>query len=102
MENHFRRSDAAGVNYSRAVYDPVVKTKKENGQLLLVLESEISGVDIHYTLDETMPDNHSGKYSSPVPVPDGPVNLRVQAYRNGVPSGHLITLKRSQLEARAQ
>jgi hexosaminidase len=102
MEKHFQRSDAAGVNYSRAVYDPAVKTRKENGQLLLVLESEINGVDIHYTLDETMPDNYSPKYASPVPVPDGPVNLRVQAYRNGVPCGHLITLKRSQLEARAQ
>lgn len=102
MEKHFRRSDAAGVNYSSAVYDPAVKSKRENGQLLLVLESEISGVDIHYTLDETMPDNRSPKYSSPVPVPEGPVNVRVQAYRNGTPSGHLITLKRSQLEARAQ
>jgi hexosaminidase len=64
------------------------------------LESEFAGIDIHYTLDETMPDNYSPKYSQAIEIPEGPVNLRVQAYRQGKPIGHLITLKRSQLEER--
>lgn len=103
MEAHFERSNIAGVNYSKAIYDPMVRTKQENGQLMLMLEPEISGLEIYYTFDDTMPDQQalhaSGKA---VPVPDGPVTLRVQAYRNGVPIGHLITLKRDQLESRAE
>jgi hexosaminidase len=100
LESHFQRADIAEINYSKAVYDPIVRTTKNGAKLLLELESEMPGIDIHYTLDESMPDNFSSKYTKAVEVPEGPVNLRVQAYRNGKPIGHLITLKRSQLEER--
>ncbi|MCU0445402.1 MAG: family 20 glycosylhydrolase [Microscillaceae bacterium] len=100
LETNFKRADAAQVNYSKAVYDPIIRTYKKADKLMLELESEIGEVDIHYTLDESMPDNFSPKYSQTIAVPEGPVNLRVQAYRRGKPIGHLITLKRSQLEER--
>lgn len=101
MEAHFQRSDVAGKNYSKAVYDPIVRTKMVNGKLVLTLASEISGLDTYYTIDDTMPDNHSTKSSgNPVTLPEGPITLRVQQYRNGQPIGHLITLKRGQLEDR--
>jgi hexosaminidase len=100
MENHFERSDAAGNNYSKAVYDAIVRTSMKEGKLWLEMDSEIPGLDIFYSIDDTMPDNYSTKYSKPVELPEGPITLRVVTYRNGKPIGHLITLKRADLESR--
>lgn len=100
MEAHFQRYDAAQKRYSAAVYDPIVTTKIDGNKLVLHMESEIPGLDMYYTIDDVMPDSFCPKYTSPVTLPEGPITLRVQAYRNGAPIGHLITLKREQLEAR--
>ncbi|GAB4498535.1 MAG: hypothetical protein OHK0019_34040 [Saprospiraceae bacterium] len=102
MEAHFERADIADINYSRAVYDAIVKTRLKDGKLWLEMEGEMPGLDIFYTIDDTMPDDHSSKYSGPVELPEGPITLRVQTYRGGKPIGHLITLSRKQLEQRAE
>lgn len=101
METHFARADAAGINYSRAIYDAIVRTSMKDGKLWLEMEAEVPGLDIYYSTDETMPDDHSAKYSAPVELPEGPITLRVVTYRNGKPIGHLITLSREHLEQRA-
>lgn len=69
---------------------------------MLEMEAEIPGLEIYYSIDDTMPDNFSAKYSKPVELPDGPITLRAITYRDGRPIGHLITLKRRDLEARAR
>jgi hexosaminidase len=102
MESHFDRSDIAEINYSRAVYDAIVKTSKKDGKLTLTLGTEIKGIDIYYTTDDAMPDKFCTKYTQPVVLPSGPITLRVATYRNGQPIGHLITLKRADLEKRAE
>ena len=101
MESRFDRADIADVNYSRAIYDAIIKTSKKTGKLMLEMEGEVPNLDIYFTTDDTMPDSHSTKYSNPVELPNGPITLRVQNYRNGKPIGHLITLKRADLERRA-
>ena len=100
METHFDRYDVAGVNYSRACYDPIVKTRTQDGKWLLELSSEMPGLDIYYTIDGAMPNRYSPKYAQPVELPKGPITLRVIAYRNGKPIGNMITLKRDELEKR--
>ncbi|GAB4013736.1 hypothetical protein GCM10028808_33870 [Spirosoma migulaei] len=100
METHFERADVAQVNYSRAIYDAIVKTSMKDGKLRLELEGEVLGLDIYYTIDDTMPDQFSTRYSQPVDLPDGPINLRVITYRAGKPIGHLITLSRDALQKR--
>lgn len=102
MENHFERADVAEINASRAVYDAVVKTKMKDGKMWLTLENEIKGIDTYYTIDDAMPDKYCPKFTQPVELPDGPITLRIQNYRNGQPIGHLITLKRADLERRAE
>lgn len=102
METHFSRSDVAEVNYSRAVYDAIITTNRKDGKLMLEMEAEFPGLEIYYSIDDTMPDNFSAKYSKPVELPDGPITLRAITYRDGKPIGHLITLKRKDLEARAR
>jgi hexosaminidase len=100
MESHFQRYDVAQKRYSTAVYDPIITSKKDADKLVLHMASEIPGHDLHYAIDDVMPDNFSPKYSAPVTLPEGPITLRVQAYRNGQPIGHLITLTRKELEGR--
>lgn len=100
MESHFERADVAQVNYSRAIYDPIIRTTMKEGKLHLELVGEIPGLDMYYTIDDTMPDQFSTKYSQPVDLPDGPITLRVATYRAGKPIGHLITLKRDDLQKR--
>ena len=102
MESRFDRADIADVNYSRAIYDAIIKINRKNGKLMLEMEGEVPNLDIYFTTDDTMPDDHSTKYMGAVELPDGPITLRVQNYRNGKPIGHLITLKRADLERRAQ
>jgi len=101
VENQFDRSDIAGINYSKAIYDAIIKTAIKNGKLVLTLESEAPNLDIFYTIDDAMPDRFTSLYTQPVELPEGPITLRVITYRNGRPIGHLITLKREELERRA-
>lgn len=100
MESQFGRADVAGINYSKAIYDAIVRTSTKDGKLMLELEGEVPGLDIFYTIDDTMPDQFSTRYTQPVALPDGPITLRVITYRAGKPIGHLITLKRDDLAKR--
>ncbi len=100
MEAHFERADMAGINYSKAVYDAIVKTNRKDGKLILEMEGEVPNLDIFYSIDDTMPDSHSTKYSKPVELPEGDITLRVVTYRGGKPIGHLIILSREALEQR--
>lgn len=100
-ENQFDRSDVAEINYSKAIYDAIIKTSETNGKLILTMETEAPGLEIYYTIDDAMPDKFTTKYTRPVELPEGPITLRVITYRNGKPIGHLITLKRAELERRA-
>ena len=101
LENQFKRSDVADQNYSKAIYDAIVKISMRNGKFIMELGSEIPELEIFYSFDDTMPDSHSYKYIQPVELPDGPITLRVITYRNGSPIGHLITLRPDDLKKRS-
>jgi len=102
VETQFGRSDEAEVNYSRAIYDPRIKTSISDKQLWLTMETEAAGLDIFYTIDGSMPDSHCSRYIQPFAWPEGPITLRVMTYRHGRPIGHLITLNRDKLIERAE
>ncbi|KAB2921414.1 MAG: family 20 glycosylhydrolase [Bacteroidetes bacterium] len=101
LERHFLRADAAGVTASRAVFDPVVRTIAAGERLRIVMESEFPALDLHYTIDDTMPDERSPRYTDSFLLPEGPVTVRVRAYRDGRPVGNLVTLKPDELRNRA-
>jgi hexosaminidase len=101
VEKQFDRSDAAETNYSKAIYDPIINMSRRNGKLLLTMESEAPNIDIYYTINDAMPDKFTTLYTQPDELPEGPITLRVISYREGKPIGHLITLKRDELERRA-
>ena len=100
-ENQFKRADIAGMNYSRSMYDPIVKTSMKGEKLWIEMESEVPGIELFYSIDGTMPDNFSRQYLQPFEMPEGPITLRVIAWRNGTPIGHLITLTMDEMKERA-
>lgn len=100
VENQFKRSDAATVNYSKAMYDAIVKTSMKDGKMWIEMDTEVPGVSIYYTIDGGMPDEYSPEYSEPFALPEGPITLRVVTYKDGEEIGHLITLKPDDLKAR--
>lgn len=101
MERHFLRADVAGINYAKSVYDAIIQTTRKNDKLIVEMATEIPDLQIYYTIDDSMPDNHSPHYEKPFELPEGAITLRVVTYRAGKPIGHLITLPLAQLERRA-
>lgn len=101
VQQQFERLDFAGVNYSRAIYDPVILVKKENGEFIIELKTEIEGLDLYYTLDNSLPNHYHNRYTGKIKVPADADNFKVISYRNGVPEGHLISLSKEELDKRS-
>lgn len=103
VENHFDRFDQAQVNYSRSMYDPIIKvTKNETGVLVVELSTELQDLDIFYTIDNTIPNQYYSKYKKPIVFTVDVDMLRVITYRNGKQIGKLISIKTEDLEKRVK
>jgi hexosaminidase len=99
MEMQMERLDVAEINYARSCFDPVITaTQKEDGKLYANVVTEVNNLDVYYTLDESMPDRFSPKYTAPVFVPEGnSVTFKAVTYRNGKPIGKTIAVPRAVL-----
>ncbi len=103
VEANFGRMDQREIRYSRAMFDPIVNVKKDSkGGLILEFSSEVEGLDIHYSFDNSHPDNYYPKYSAPVVFPKEASMLRVITYREGKPIGRRISLPIEELKKRAK
>jgi hexosaminidase len=102
MEGQFQRLDAAHVNYARAVYDVALTPQKDAaGNLAVRMTTELSGCEIYYTFDGTNPDQFLAKYpGAPVAIPGDAYIVKAIAYRNGHPSGRVLSLTVKELTAR--
>lgn len=102
VEKHFARFDIAQVKYSPSVYDAIINADTTSDrQLKIELSTEIEGLDIYYTFDNSFPDNFYPKYTEPVMVPKDAATLRVITYRGGKPIGRLITVPVEELKKKA-
>lgn len=99
MEAHFVRLDTAHVKYSRSAWNAVVKPVKDSsGQLTVQLSTEISGLDIYYTFDNSDPDNMYPRYTGqPLVFPTGAANISIVTYKNGKPAGEQFTVSKEDL-----
>lgn len=104
MEAQFPRLDAAQINYARSAFDVWAQpgfNKME--QLAVMLTTEVPGLDIYYTFDNTRPDSHSPKFTgTPLVFPKGAATLTVVSYRGGKPIGERISLTKDDLTKRAR
>jgi hexosaminidase len=101
VEKHFARYDVAQIKYAPSMYDPIIDASESPDKKLMVeLSTEIDGLDIYYTFDNSFPDNFYPKYSVPLVVPDEAVALKLITYRDGKPIGRMITVLVSELKSK--
>ena len=73
-----------------------------NSALKIELTTEISGLDIFYTFDNTNPDCYSNLYTTALTVPKNATMLKVVTYRGKCPIGKQINLTIEELKERAK
>jgi hexosaminidase len=102
MEIHFSRLDTTHVKYARSVYNAIVKpVKTSTDELSVELSTEIKGLDIYYTFDNSNPDAWYPRYNGqPLVFPAGAAKLNVVTYRNGQPVGEQFTVTKEELQKR--
>ncbi|WEK18065.1 MAG: family 20 glycosylhydrolase [Candidatus Pedobacter colombiensis] len=102
VESHLPMLDRDTVNYSRYFYDAVVSGVRGADKALLVnLTTEIEGLKIYYSFDDTDPDPYYPVYAGrPLDIPKGAQNIRVVTYRNGIQVGRLMRIPIAELERR--
>ncbi len=102
VENHFARFDAAQLQICKAIYEPIITTRKEGDKLLCEMKHDMAGTEIYYSIDDSFPDKFSPKYSASFEIPKGNIRFRAIAYRNGQPIGRMLQIQREELEKRAR
>lgn len=103
-EANFERMDIEHIKYARSIYDPIITVKKDptaNDSLTVDLSTEIEGLDIHYSFDNSNPDNYYPRYTGTLSIPRDAVMLKIITYRNGKPIGRQIDMPLRELKRRA-
>jgi hexosaminidase len=101
VETHFTRLDEAEIKYAPSVYEPIFKVSQDNnGQLKIEMQTEADAVSIHYTFDNSFPDNFYPVYKDALVAPKDAVMLRVVTYRGKQQMGRMISVPVSSLEQR--
>ncbi|MGV3657468.1 MAG: beta-N-acetylhexosaminidase [Chitinophagaceae bacterium] len=102
MEKQMERMDVAKIKYARTAYEPILKvTQTSDKRIKVEMTKEIADVDIHYSFDETQPDEFYPKYTGALVVPKDAAHLKVVTYRNGKQAGRVISYPLAELEKRA-
>lgn len=100
MEAHFARFDAAGVNYARSVYTPVVQLEELQGKKAVKITTATADTDVYYSFDNGNPDKYYPVYKQPLPLPEGAYEIRIVVYRKGKRVGEQLNLRIKELENR--
>jgi hexosaminidase len=103
VEKHFERFNEAEIKYAPSVYDPIFKaTRAADKKLNVDLSTEVQGLDIYYSFDNSYPDNYYPKYTGILTVPIDATQLRVITYRGNKPVGRMVTMPIEELNKRAK
>lgn len=101
-EQHFKRLDIAETKYAPSVYDPIFVAKRTADRNLAVsLSTEVEGLDIYYSFDNSFPDRFYPKYTSPLIPPMDAKVLKVITYKGKEPVGRMMNMPIEELEKRA-
>jgi hexosaminidase len=102
VEQHFKRFDVSETKYSPAIYDPVFKASlSPDKQLIVGLSTEIKGLDIYYSFDNSSPDRFYPKYTEPLMAPKDASLLKVVTYRGKTLVGRMLIMPIDELNKRA-
>ena len=102
VEQQFERFDRSGVNYARSIYDPIIYPHwDKERQLKIAMKTEIEGLSLFYTFDNTIPDIYSNMYTDTLSIPQNASMLRVAAYKGQEQAGRLIDITIDAFKKRA-
>ena len=102
VESHFARFDAAQKKYAPSMYDPEFKfTKNDKNEITVEMKTEVPDISVHYSFDNSFPDNFYPKYSGPVKVPKDAATMKVITYRGDKPMGRLVVFPGAEMKKRA-
>ena len=102
VEKQFARFDVAEKKYAPSVFDPIFNvTKNADNQVVVELSTEVEGLNIYYSFDNSFPDKFYPEYTEPLIVPKDASNLKVITYRDGKPIGRMTTMPVEELKKRA-
>jgi hexosaminidase len=102
VEQHFKRLDASETKYAPSVYDPIFKVSRSaDRQLQIELSTEVTGLDIYYSFDNSFPDHFYPKYTEKLTPPKDATVLRVITYRGKNPIGRMMNMPIEELNKRA-
>ena len=100
MDAQFSRLDLAHIKYAPSIYDPVITVIPEYGHIRVALNTEISGLTIYYSFDNSYPDSDYPKYTAPLVPPVDATMLRMITYKGNMPVGRMMTVSISDLKQR--
>lgn len=102
VEQHFKRLDIAETKYAPSVYDPIFKASRSaDRQLLIELSTEVAGLDIYYSFDNSFPDRFYPKYTEKLSPPKDATMLKVITYKGKDPVGRMMSMPIEELNKRA-
>lgn len=101
-ENHFKRLNFAQTKYSPAMYDPIVSVSRDGEKYYVALSTEIDGLDIYTSFDNSTPDNFYPKYTEAQLIPKDASLMRIITYRDGKPIGRLMSVAVDDLKKRVR
>jgi len=101
VEQHFKRFDIRQIKYATSMYDPIFTSKNNNGQLLIELATEVEGLDIYYSFDNSFPDRFYPKYTGALIPPKDAVMLKVITYKGNEQVGRIIAMPLDEMLKRA-
>ena len=103
VEDHFARFDIADKKYAPSMFEAIVKVSKNaKGELFVDLKNEIPGLQIHYSFDNSYPDNHYPSATGLVAVPKDAELMRIVSYRGSKMMGRMMNISRADLAKRAR
>lgn len=101
VESIFERMDIEHVKYARAMFDPIIDVKRNvNNEIQIILSTEVDGLAIYYSFDNSHPDNFYPKYTTPLYIPKDAVMIKVVTYRDGKQIGRQIDMPIATLKTR--
>lgn len=102
VEKHFERLDVRQIKYAPSVYEPSFTARLDaDGQLWVEMQTELDNIKVHYTFDNSFPDQFYPAYTTAVKVPKDAVQLKVMSYRGDTPKGRMLTISVEELKKRA-
>ncbi|HEU4859748.1 MAG TPA: chitobiase/beta-hexosaminidase C-terminal domain-containing protein, partial [Chitinophagaceae bacterium] len=85
-----------------SMYEPDFKfTKNDKNRITVEMKTEVQGISVHYTFDNSFPDNFYPAYSKPVEIPIDASTMKVVTYRGDKQVGRLIVFPIAEMKKRA-